>query len=117
MIPPATPHRARAREVVGALVTGLVLVFGGTCGVGPTSLALAAVSANHLPVPDDARSQAPALAAAEPAAPTRRIVRRRVGRLARRLVTLVPRAAASVVASVRTPRAPPPLRGPPLLLH
>lgn len=116
MLPPVTTPRARAREVAGAVVAGVILVFGGTCGVGPTSLSRLAVSANQTSVPDDTRAQAPALVAAEPASPVRRVVRRRLRPLARRLLSPLTAPLSHVVATVRSPRAPPPLRGPPLLL-
>ena len=102
--------------MVMAALAGLVLVFGGTCGVGPTSLSLLAVSGTQNPSPDDARGQVPVPAAAEVAQPTRRrVVHRAGGRRGRLLAGRVRRAAGAWAVGVVSRRGPPPLRGPPAL--
>jgi len=101
---------------VMAAFAGLVLTFGGTCGVGPTSLSLLAVSGTQTPSPDDARGQVPVPAAAEVAHPERRRVMHRLAvRRGRLVARRVRRSAAAWVAGVVSRRGPPPLRGPPAL--
>ena len=97
-----------------AVFAGLVLTFGGACGVGPTSLSLLAVSGTQNPAPDDARGHVPVPAAAEVAQPARRqvVVRAGVGRR-RVLAGRVRRAVGAWAVGVVSRRAPPPLRGPP----
>ncbi len=90
-------------------------MFGGACGVGPTSLSLLAVAGTPASVVDDARGHAPVPVAAESTAPARRVVRRGVtGRAGRRAVR-AGRTVVAVIAAVTTWRGPPPRRGPPLL--
>jgi hypothetical protein len=102
--------------VLMAALAGLVLVFGGTCGVGPTSLSVLAVSGTQTPSPDDARGQVPVPAAAEVADPARRrVVRRAGGRGGRLLAGRVRRAAGAWAVGIVSRRGPPPLRGPPAL--
>jgi hypothetical protein len=103
--------------VVLAALAGLVLTFGGTCGVGPTSLSLLAVSGTQSPTPDDARGQVPVPAATEVAHPSRRrVVRRAGGRIGRALVGRVRRVGGTWITGVVSRRGPPPLRGPPALV-
>ncbi|HEX7132431.1 MAG TPA: hypothetical protein VF228_07640 [Iamia sp.] len=103
--------------MVLAALAGLVLTFGGTCGVGPTSLSLLAVSGPQTPSPDDARGQVPVPAAAEVAHPSRRrVVHRGGGRFGRVLAGSVRRVVGGWVAGIVSGRAPPPLRGPPALV-
>jgi hypothetical protein len=100
-----------------AALAGLVLTFGGTCGVGPTSLPLLAVSGPQTPSPDDARGQVPVPAAAEVAHPSRRRVVHRAGSgIGRVLADPVRRVVGAWVAGIVSRRAPPPLRGPPVLV-
>lgn len=99
-----------------AALAGLVLAFGGTCGVGPTDLSLLAVSAPQAPSPDDARTHVPVPVAAEVALPAgRRIVRRRFGRTVDRIVGAVGRVLGARPGRAVGRRAPP-LRGPPALV-
>ncbi|HEU5151885.1 MAG TPA: hypothetical protein VFU19_15415 [Iamia sp.] len=114
--PDASP-RPRGLGLVVAAIAGLVLTFGGLCGVGPTSLSLLAVSGTQTPTPDDARSQVPVPTAAEVAEPARRRVVVRSGlRGGRALVGRARRAVGTWAAGVVARRGPPPLRGPPLLV-
>ena len=100
-----------------AALAGLVLTFGGTCGVGPTSLSLLAVSGTQTPAPDDGRAQLPVPTAAEVAQPARRRVVVRTGvRRGRVLAGRVRRAVGSWAVGVVSRRGPPPLRGPPALV-
>lgn len=107
--------RPRGVRLVASVALGLLLAFGGTCGAGPTSLSLLAVSSPQVPTPDDARGQVPVPAATEVAEPARRVVRRRlvgVGRAApARFRARFRGTVVSVLAHLRAP----PLRGPPAL--
>jgi hypothetical protein len=99
-----------------AALAGLVLTFGGTCGVGPTSLSLLAVSGTQTPSPDDARGQVPVPAAAEVAHPERRrVIHRLAGRRGRPVAGRVRRSVETWAAGAVSRRGPPPLRGPPAL--
>ena len=100
-----------------AALAGLVLAFGGMCGVGPTDLSLLAVTARQAPSPDDARNHVPVPAVAEVAQPAgRRVLRRRVRRIAGRVVRAIGRVAVARPVTAVGRRAPPPLRGPPALV-
>ena len=106
--------RLRALRLAGALAAGLLLVFGGTCGAGPTTLSVLAVSGVPNGPADDARAQAPAPVSPVVATPDRRVVRRRVAAARARARAVVGRARAAIVAAaVALAGAPPPLRGPP----
>ena len=99
-----------------AALAGLVLIFGGTCGVGPTSLSLLAVSGTPTPSPDDARGHVPVPVTTEVAQPERRrIAHRSAVRGGRVLVGRVRRAVGGWALGVVSRRGPPPLRGPPAL--
>jgi hypothetical protein len=114
VVSPDAPSRPRGLRIALAALAGLVLVFGGTCGVGPTSLSLLAVSGTQTPVTDDARGHVPVPVAAEVAQPARRrVVRRATGRLGRR-VAAIRRGRGVRRLGVVGRRGPPPLRGPPL---
>jgi len=100
-----------------AALAGLVLSFGGTCGVGPTSLSLLAVSGTQTPSPDDARGQVPVPTAAEVAQPARRRIVARTGvRSGRVRAGRVRQTVGAWILGVVSRRAPPPLRGPPALV-
>jgi hypothetical protein len=100
-----------------AALAGLVLTFGGTCGVGPTSLSLLAVSGTSTPTPDDARGQVPVPAAAEVAQPARRrVVTRAAVRARRGAARWVRRVLGTWGAGIVARQGPPPLRGPPALV-
>jgi hypothetical protein len=118
-LPVASPDahpRPRGLRLLLAALAGLVLAFGGACGVGPTDLSLLAVSAHQTVSPDDARGHVPVPAATEVAQPTRRRLVRRAGSLRRRLVARLRRSGATWSAGVVLRRGPPPLRGPPALV-
>ena len=99
-----------------AALAGLLLTFGGTCGVGPTSLSLLAVSGTQPAMPDDARGQVPAPTVADVAEPAHRRIVRRAGARLGRIRDRVRRTRSTWIVGVVSRRGPPPLRGPPALV-